>query len=155
MRVAIDTNILVYAFIRDEDSRHALAADLLIRAALADAVLPAQVLGEFINVIRRKFAHYADDAAEQMALWSATFGIVPTTEAEVLRGARFAVRHQLQSWDAIIWQASVSAGADYLLSEDLHNGLSIEGLTAVDPFNPANGALIDALLTPMEGSERP
>lgn len=155
MRVAIDTNILVYAFIRDEDERHFLAADLLIRAALADAVLPAQVLGEFINVIRRKFAHYAGDAAEQVSLWTETFVIVPTTEAEVMRGAKFAIQHQLQSWDAIIWQASVSAGADYLISEDMHDGLILYGMTVIDPFNPANTALLDILLTPMEEIDRP
>ena len=155
MRVAIDTNILVYAFIRDEDQRHFSAADYLIRAALADAVLPAQVLGEFINVIRRKFAHYAEDAAEQVSLWSATFVVVPTTEAEVLRGAKFAIQHQLQSWDAIIWQASVSAGAHYLISEDMHDGLSIDGVTVVDPFNLANADLLDTLLAPTEEIDRP
>ena len=155
MRVAIDTNILVYAFIRDDDKRHGLAADVLIRAALADAILPAQVLGEFSNVIRRKFPHYVDDAADQIARWSATFVIVPTTDVEVWRGATFASRHQLQTWDAIIWQASTCAQADYLISEDMQDGLSIEGLTVVDPFNPSNAALIDALLAPMEGIERP
>jgi predicted nucleic acid-binding protein len=155
VRVAIDSNILVYAFIRDDDERHQSAADLLGRAALVDAVLPAQVLGEFINVIRRKFAHYANEAADQVALWSATFIIAPTTEAEVLRGARFAIHHHLQSWDAIIWQAAVSAGADYLISEDMHDGLSIEGMTVIDPFNPTNGALLDVLLTPTEKIDRP
>ena len=74
---------------------------------------------------------------------------------EVWRGATFASRHQLQTWDAIIWQASTCAQADYLISEDMHDGLSIEGLTVVDPFNPSNAALIDALLAPMEGIERP
>jgi predicted nucleic acid-binding protein len=144
----------VYAFIRDEDQRHDVAADILIRAALADAVLPAQVLGEFISVITRKFPHYADDAIDQVARWSATFAIVPTKEGEVERGARFALHHRLQSWDAVIWQASVSAGADYLLSEDMHDGLNIDGMTVINPFNPANAALIDLLLTPMEGVER-
>ena len=155
MRVAIDTNILVYAFIRDEDWRHSLASDLLIRAAVADAVIPAQVLGEFSNVIRRKFPLYVDDAAEQVKRLSATFAIVPTTEIEVLSGTQFAIRHHMQTWDSIIWQASTSAGADYLISEDMHDGLGIDGLTVINPFNPANTALIDALLTPMDVIERP
>ena len=155
MRVAIDTNILVYAFIRDEDRRHKIASDLMIRAAVVDAIVPAQVLGEFSNVIRRKFPHYIEAAAEQVSLLSATFVIVPTTDLEVRRGVRWAIRHQLQTWDSIIWQASALAGADYLFSEDMQDGLSIDGLTVIDPFNPANTVLIDLLLTPMEGVERP
>lgn len=42
-----------------------------------------------------------------------------------------------------------------LISEDMQDGLSIDGLTVVNPFNPANSALIDALLTPMDVIERP
>ena len=155
MRFAIDTNVLVYAFIRDEEQRHVFAADLLIRASMADVVLPAQVLGEFMNVIRRKFPRYADEAAQQGARWAATFPVAATSEAEVLRGARFSIRYQMQTWDAIIWQASVSAGAKYLVSEDMQDGLSIDGLTVIDPFNPANSTLIGALLRPMDGIERP
>ncbi len=156
MRVAIDTNILIYAFITDDDDpRHPVATNLMIRAAFADAVLPAQILGEFANVIRRRFAHYATDAADQIAGWSETFLVIPTTEVEVERGARLAHRHQLQSWDAVIWQAVKTGGADYLISEDMQDGLSIDGLTVVNPFNPANSALIDALLTPMDVIERP
>ncbi len=114
MRVAIDTNILIYAFITDDDDpRHPVATNLMIRAAFADAILSAQILGEFANVIRRRFAHYATDAADQIAGWSETFLVIPTTEVEVERGARLAHRHRLQSWDAIIWQAAKTGGADY------------------------------------------
>ena len=155
MRFAIDTNILVYAFIRDDGDKHHLAADLLIRASLTDAILPAQVLGEFMAVIRRKFSHYAGEAAEQIGRWAATFAIVDTTDAEVIEGARFALHHKLQVWDAIIWRAASSAGASYLLSEDMHDGLTLDGLTVIDPFKPANAALIATLLAPMEGVERP
>lgn len=155
MRVALDSNVLVYAFIRNDEKKHLLAADLMIRASLTDVILPAQVLGEFMAVIRRKFGHFADEAAEQIALWAATFTIVDTTETEVIEGARFALHHQLQVWDAIIWRAAASAGASYLLSEDMHDGLTLDGLTVINPFKPANAALIGTLLAPMEGIERP
>ena len=154
MRFAIDSNILVYAFIHDDDERHRIAADLTIRASLTDAILPAQVLGEFMAVIRRKFSVYVQEAVDQIAKWAETFVIVETTDAGVVAGARFALRHKLQVWDSIIWQASAAAGAEYIFSEDMQDGLAIGGVTIIDPFNPANAALLDVLLTPMDEIKR-
>ena len=33
-----------------------------------------------------------------------------------------------------------------LLSEDMHDGLDLDGLTILNPFNPANTARIEAAL---------
>ena len=52
-RFTIDSNVLVYAFIRSDLRKHKIAAEIMYRAMGLDAVLTAQVLAEFLNVIRR------------------------------------------------------------------------------------------------------
>ena len=42
--------------------------------------------------------------------------------------------HQFQVWDAVIWAASQGAGAAVLLTEDLQEGFTRNGMAAVNPF---------------------
>ena len=55
--------------------------------------------------------------------------------------------YSLQLWDCVVCAASVHAGAKVLLTEDMQDGRSLEGLRLVNPFAPANTGAIDALLT--------
>ena len=49
-----------------------------------------------------------------------------------------AARYQLQFFDAVIIAVARRAGATMLLSEDMHDGLTIDGLTILNPFREAN-----------------
>jgi predicted nucleic acid-binding protein len=42
--------------------------------------------------------------------------------------------HQFQVWDAVIWSAARAAGATLFLSEDLQDGLSLDGMRVANPF---------------------
>jgi predicted nucleic acid-binding protein len=53
-RVALDSNILIYAEIEPDSEKGMRAADLILRIA-RDGVLPAQVLGEFLRFVLRRF----------------------------------------------------------------------------------------------------
>lgn len=54
MRVAIDTNVLVYAEGLGDEPRSRKAAALFAALNARNVVLPAQVLGELFNVLTRK-----------------------------------------------------------------------------------------------------
>lgn len=54
MRLALDTNILIYAEGLDGPARRAVVVELLARVSSDQVVLPVQVLGEFFNVLIRK-----------------------------------------------------------------------------------------------------
>lgn len=146
MRFTVDSNILVYAVDRGTPQKHRLASDLMIRAALLDAVLTAQALGEFLNVVRCKHPAHLPAAIEQAGRWAILFPVVATSAEHILAGARFAERHRLQLWDCVIWHAARSMQAAYFLSEDMQDGLSIDGMTIVNPFNPANEVLVREVL---------
>lgn len=53
IRIALDSNILLYAELEPDSDKGALAADTIAAAALR-GILAAQVLGEFLNVVRRQ-----------------------------------------------------------------------------------------------------
>ena len=42
--------------------------------------------------------------------------------------------HQMSTWDAAMFAASADAGCRLLLSEDLQEGFTWSGVTAVNPF---------------------
>ncbi len=54
--------------------------------------------------------------------------------------------HRLQIWDAVILSAAASAGCRVLLSEDLQDGFTWNGVTVVNPFAPEPNALLAELL---------
>lgn len=146
MRFAIDSNVLVYAFIRDDPKKHETASEIMIRSMMLDAILAAQSIAEFLNVIRRKQPQFFNEARAQARRWHTTFELLDTTAQNVMDGAEFAARHKLQLWDSVIWQVARSAHAVLFLTEDLQDKLAIDGMKVLNPFATANRVELQKLL---------
>lgn len=145
--IALDTNILIYAEDGDDtDGRHDDAMALMDRLAVVGAIVSLQVLGEFLNVCRKRKMLALDQAAAKASLYAATFGEYPTSLDDLLVGADLAARYQLQFFDATLIAVARRAGATALLSEDMQDGQQIDGLTILNPFNAANETLLADLL---------
>ncbi len=56
--------------------------------------------------------------------------------------------HRLAFWDAMLWASAHRAGVRYLVTEDLQDGFTLEGVTFVNPFKREHDRLIDELLPP-------
>ncbi len=147
-RVAFDTNVLVYAELEPGTEKGDLAGSLIERAAIEQGIVAAQVIGEFLAVVRRKRRELFPGACAFAMELTSLFKIADA-DATVMRNAiELAQRHRLQFWDAVICAASMKAGATHLLSEDMHEGFAVAGLTIVNPFNEASSTLLDRLLPP-------
>lgn len=146
MRVALDSNVLIYAEIEPETAKGARARELILRAA-EDGVIPAQALGEFLRFVQRRAPAALAGAVRQVALYRAAFVTPPTTDQIVADAAALAEAHRLQIWDCVIAAAASASGAKALLTEDLQDGRSLDGLLIVNPFNAANNERIDALIS--------
>jgi predicted nucleic acid-binding protein len=151
MRVALDSNILVYlaavkrAEADDEKIRRIKA---LVRALPREIlVAPVQALGELF-VVLRKAGSSAVDARNVVARFAEGFAVPPSERATALAAADLAVDHKLQYWDAMIVAAATDAGCALLLSEDMQHGFVTRGLTIVNPLaepaHPKLAALIDS-----------
>jgi predicted nucleic acid-binding protein len=145
--IAVDTNIFVYAETPDDScGRHAIAARLLTRLGLSEAVIPAQVLAEFLNVCRRKKLVPLGLAAQKVRAYSQVFVVPPTTAVDTAAAAQLSAKFDLQFFDALIIAVARRAGATILLSEDMADGLVVDGLSVVNPFVSANDALLEPWL---------
>ena len=144
--IGFDTNILIYAQIDTDSEKHRRAINLLYEASQLDACIPMQVLGEFLNVCLRKLNTAPADAVEQIEEYCRLFRVPQTHEADLVNATRLSVAHKLQYFDALIIAVAARAGATMLLSEDMHDGLEIEGLRVVNPFASANETLLANLL---------
>jgi predicted nucleic acid-binding protein len=55
MRFSVDTNVLVYAAVRQSGPRHLMAIDVMRRASGRDCVVTLQALGELFRALTGKF----------------------------------------------------------------------------------------------------
>ena len=81
MKVALDTNVLVYAEGWGDAERCQRARELMARLAPGDVVIPVQVLGELQRVLTSKARRTAQQARNAIQSWCDTFDIADTTLA--------------------------------------------------------------------------
>lgn len=146
MTAVLDTNIIVYAIERAVPDKSPRSRELLTRALAGRWPVPRQVLGELLAVGHRRGTTLLDHARETVALIEDATIVIDTTAAMTLTASVLAQRYHLQYFDALICTVARTAGATVLVSEDMHDGLTMDGLTIINPFNAANRQRIDAVL---------
>jgi len=125
-----DTNILLYA--SSADPVKASRADALIAAG---GFISVQVLNEFVSVAHGKLRRPWADTLGYLTAARHLLGVQPLTIEVHDAGLQVAARYKLHVYDAMIAAAALEAGCDKLYSEDMHDGLVIDGrLRVVDPF---------------------
>jgi predicted nucleic acid-binding protein len=126
----LDSNILVYAFTAD---RRAAVAQALLQTR---PVISVQILNEFTNVARRKLGmewqEVRDAISALRVLCPMVLALDLATHEEALR---IAERHGYSIFDAQVVASALQAGSDTLWSEDMHDGMVIDGrLRISNPF---------------------
>jgi predicted nucleic acid-binding protein len=125
-----DSNVLLYVA-SGVDVRADRAEEIINRGG----AISVQVLSEFTDVARRKFAmgwSEIESALTGLRTFLVVHDLTPITHAEAMRLAR---TYRLAWWDALIVAAGLLAGCDRLLSEDMHHGLVIDGRLRIEnPF---------------------
>jgi predicted nucleic acid-binding protein len=145
-RISLDTNLLVYAVDTGAGDKHERAREVLRLAAQLDAVLTQQVVGEFLNV-SRKMRHLNQRRLRRIAAGlCATFPIVATPKEALFDAFDRAARSGLQFWDSVIVTVCLENAVRLLISEDFQDGLVIDGLTVLNPFNPGNSDRLAGVL---------
>jgi predicted nucleic acid-binding protein len=147
--IALDTNILLYVLDVGDARRQARAAEIVLRAAPAGGILAQQVLGEFVHASRRIRDIPRTSLAGIVAGMRASFDVVAASPTDFDAGLGAHFEHGIPFWDALIWATVRSAGCRWLLTEDYQDGRSLGGVTFVNPFTPANDALVDRILPPL------
>lgn len=135
-QVSIDSNILLYAEGVGDARRQSLARDCLARFKLENLRITSQVLGEFFSVAYRKGDFSRDEAREMVMAWQDAVLTLSTSTNAFQAALDLSARHKLQIWDAIIVATSKEHGCKALLSEDMQDGFSWQGIEVINPFAP-------------------
>jgi predicted nucleic acid-binding protein len=131
-RPFLDTNVLIYAFGKD-DPRQETARRLLSDGG----VVGVQTINEFVAVARGKLHMNWKEVVEALtAIRVLCAPPTPLTIATHDAAVQIAERHGYHIFDSLVIAAALEAGCSVLYSEDLQNRQVIRGLTIQNPFLP-------------------
>lgn len=126
-----DSNILLYLLSADE--ARADAAEILVSKS---GHINVQVLNEFASVATRKLDMTYAEVRDALEPIRAICTVHALTEATHDMGLQLAERYRLSLYDAMIAAAALGAGCVTLFSEDMQDGLLIEGVLRIkNPFH--------------------
>lgn len=131
-RVFIDTNVLVYLL--SDDAAKAETAERLLTAPGLTRFISTQVIGEFVNVARKKAGLGWPDVSIYIQLFRDACTVAPVLDADQDNALMIAERHMLHWWDSQIIATGIRVGADYLLSEDMQSGMRVASIEIRNPF---------------------
>ncbi|MEZ6233658.1 MAG: PIN domain-containing protein [Phycisphaerales bacterium] len=130
--LAIDTNVLLYAYSDSDAAKRDRARTVL--TASADGVLLWQVACEFVAAARK-----IAPSVPRTQIWErlgeirSAFPLVLPTPGVLERAHAIHTSGTHHDWDCLIFAACIKHGIGTLLSEDVP-GAKIAGLEVVNPF---------------------
>ena len=145
MRIALDTNILVYAEGLNGNTKQQSTLDLIEKLPQDLIVLPLQALGELFNVLVKKARLAPADARLVILNWRDSYTLAETTTKVMIAATDLAAQHQMSIWDSVILSAAADAGCRLLLSEDMQDGFTWNGVTITNPFASSPHPLLAAI----------
>ncbi|MFA5119969.1 PIN domain-containing protein [Zavarzinia sp.] len=127
----LDSNILAYT--ASADPAKAARAEALLAAG---GTISVQVLNEVAHVARRKMGlSWAETRDFLEALRGLLGPVVPLDLATHAEALALGERYGFSVYDALIVAAALRAGCDRLWTEDMQDGLLVEGrLRIANPF---------------------
>lgn len=135
-KVFVDTNVIVYAYDRDAGKKHRLALDImkdLWHSGLG--TLSTQILQEFFVTLTKKIKKplkipVVRETVRRLSKWDV---LLVDTET-IIRATELQARYGYSFRDSLIIASAIAGGAKTILSEDLSDGQTIEGVTIRNPF---------------------
>jgi predicted nucleic acid-binding protein len=127
----LDSNIILY-LASGEEAKADRAEELVAKGTIS-----VQVLNEIANVSRRRMGMSWTEARNFLSMVRALLRVAPVTIEVHEAGLDLAERYRLSVYEAMIASVALRENCDTLFSEDLQNGLYINGrLRIVNPFLP-------------------
>jgi predicted nucleic acid-binding protein len=126
----LDSNVLLYAFTTDRRAER--AQELLARGC----IISVQGLNEFTSVARRNLGMTWAEVGEALTAIRTLCRAIPPIDIDTHTEAlRVAERYGCAIFDALVVAAALRADCRILWSEDMHDGLVVDGrLRIANPF---------------------
>ncbi len=128
----LDTNLVVYAYSHDEPEKQRMARHLLQQQK---PVVSTQVLGEFSNVLRKKFRCQYPEIARAVTQITKVCQIITITSNHILSALSLADKYGYHFYDCLILATALTSNCSRIYSEDLQHGQLIESTLLIqNPF---------------------
>jgi predicted nucleic acid-binding protein len=137
VRLAFDTNILVYAEGLDGEAMQDRASAAIETALGETVLLPIQVAAELYSVLVRKGRWQPSAARAAVWRWVHIWRTVATDETILAAATGLVAEHHVGFWDAVVLATAAEADCQVLYSEDFQSGFTWRGVTVVNPFTLA------------------
>ena len=134
MKVFLDSNIVIYAYLNNEMAKQQISKQLI---AKQEVIISTQVLQEMTNTLHRKFKTDYDIIYSLLTecIQNVT-GLHINTQHTVFKACSIAERYYFSFYDSLIIAAAIESGCNILYSEDLQHNMKIENrLTIFNPFS--------------------
>ena len=136
--VFVDSNIFLYAFTeiddkskKEEIEKHTIASEIILK----DINISTQVINEVSSNMLRKLKFSNTEVREFVESCYGRYNIINFSEELFLMAIEVRKKYKISYYDSLIVSAGLKANATTLYSEDMHNGLVVNGcLTIINPF---------------------
>ena len=130
----IDTNILVYLYSNSEMEKQGIARSLIFESNI-DIFISTQVLGEFTNVLYKKYDYSINTIKTAITDFKNNFSIHNIKTETVERALEMMQTYKYSYWDSLIIASAIENNCSVLYSEDLHHNQILEQkLRIINPF---------------------
>ena len=112
-----DSNVILYAFSKDSDTRKAASLELLT----AKPTISTQVLGEVLNVLYRKFSFSHNQTRDVFEFLKTNLPVVQVGLPEIATGLDIKRNTGYSYWDSLIIATALQANATKLSTPKTSN----------------------------------
>jgi predicted nucleic acid-binding protein len=124
-----DSNIILYLLSADS-----VKADKAEAIVASGGIISVQVLNEVTSVCRRKLKMPWSEIETVLAAVKSACKVVPLTLTTHETAIEISQRYDISFYDANICAAAILSDAKILVSEDMQDGMNIDGVIIQNPF---------------------
>lgn len=130
----VDTNILVYAFLKNDMERHQVAAQLFSGMLDKEIFISTQVMSELYSaLVKNRVEH--DRITKYMVELEESMNICAVALDTVKKCLYLKKRYLYSYWDSLILASALENYCTILYSEDMqHKQIIEQSLTIINPF---------------------
>lgn len=127
----LDTNILIYAFGKEDDTRKQIAKQIIAKCN----IISLQVVNETVCVLLKKFKFSPEELEKVVEFAKQKFIISELNINTLDQTLKIYARYGFSFWDSMMVASAINNHCPILYSEDLHHNQIIEGkLQIINPF---------------------
>ena len=133
-KIFFDTNILVYSGDPSDLHKQKIAQQVTEKSFQENSgFVSTQVLQEYCSIEIKKLRRDPLIIKRSLSAWQ-RLEVINITPMIIDDALEIHLIYQFSFWDSLVISSALAARCGILMTEDMHHGQTIQGLTIVNPF---------------------